>query len=52
MIGVVRSRGRGRPSGIEVADLFFPVFTFRDGKIVRFEEFSTRDQALAAAASD
>jgi ketosteroid isomerase-like protein len=31
-------------------DLVRRLFTFRDGKIVRFEEFTNRDQALAAAA--
>jgi ketosteroid isomerase-like protein len=45
---VVLSRGRGRSSGALLAETFFAVFTFSDGKITRFEEFSTRREALEA----
>ena len=41
--------GRGRGSGIEVEGRFFQVYTLRDGKAVRWEEFSDRSEALEAA---
>ena len=40
--------GRGRVSGIEVDQLVFNVFTVREGKIVRKEEFMDRAKALEA----
>ena len=43
-------RGRGRGSGIEVEGRFFQVLTIKDGKAVRWEEFSDRAEALEAAA--
>lgn len=40
-----RSGGR---SGLEIEQTFFSVYTFRDGKIVRFRDFGTRSEALEA----
>jgi ketosteroid isomerase-like protein len=42
-------RGRGRGSGIELGARFYDVFTLRDGKIVRVDEFTERGEALEAA---
>jgi ketosteroid isomerase-like protein len=49
VIQAILFRGRGRGSGIEVEGRFFQVYTVRDGTIVRWEEFSERSEALAAA---
>jgi uncharacterized protein len=43
-------RGRGRGSGVEVAQEESHVWTLRDGRIVRMQMFLDRDEALAAAA--
>jgi uncharacterized protein len=45
----VRFSGRGRASGVEVDDLFYEVFTVRNGRIVRMDEFTEREAALEAA---
>ena len=44
----VRGSGRGVMSGAYAEDLFFQVWTFRDGLIVRIENFAERDEALQA----
>jgi ketosteroid isomerase-like protein len=48
VIQVILFRGRGRGSGIEVEGRFFQVLTIKDGKAVRWEEFSNRAEALKA----
>ena len=48
VIQAILFRGRGRGSGIEVEGRFFQVLTIRDGKAVRWEEFSDRAEALEA----
>jgi ketosteroid isomerase-like protein len=48
LVVIVRYRGRGRLSGVEVNDLQFEVHTLRDGRCIRKIEFPTRSQALAA----
>lgn len=45
----VQFRGRGRGSGIEVDTRLYEVWTLRDGKAVRMDEFAERSQALEAA---
>jgi ketosteroid isomerase-like protein len=45
----VRLGGRGRGSGIEIDALFYDVYTVRDGKIVRMDQFTERRQAFEAA---
>jgi ketosteroid isomerase-like protein len=42
-------RVRGRGSGIALEDRFYEVFELREGRIVRWEEFSERAEALEAA---
>ena len=42
-------RGRGRGSGIEIDQRFYEVYTVRDGKVVRMDEYATRAEALEAA---
>ncbi len=49
VVATVRFRARGRASGIEVDDRLYDVFTLRDGKIVRMDQFTQRSEALEAA---
>ena len=50
VFAAVLPTGRGRRSGIEVTgQMTFPVFTVRDGLIVRYQLFAEREQALKAA---
>ena len=44
----VRLRGRGRGSGVEIDARFYDVYTLRDGKIVRMDQFTERAEALEA----
>jgi ketosteroid isomerase-like protein len=50
VVGVVRDRGRGKGSGVEVESRFFHLWIVRDGRVASFVEFTTRDEALEAAA--
>ena len=45
----VRFAGRGKASGVEVDALVYELYTLREGKIVRMDEFTERAEALAAA---
>ena len=45
----VRFRGRGRASGVEVETLVYDVYVLRDGKVLRIDEYATRDEAIEAA---
>lgn len=45
----LRFRGRGRRSGVEVHTRMYELFTVREGKIVRMDEFTERSEALQAA---
>ena len=45
----VMFRGRGSGSGIAVEGRYYQVLTVRDGRVVRWEEFRERSDALAAA---
>jgi ketosteroid isomerase-like protein len=49
VVALVRERGRGRGSGVEVAMERANVWTFRDGMIVHFQSFGDRGSAFAAA---
>ena len=42
-------RGRGRGSGIEVEDSFYLVYSLRNGKVARSDEYADRAEALEAA---
>ncbi|HMJ97148.1 MAG TPA: nuclear transport factor 2 family protein [Thermoleophilaceae bacterium] len=44
-----RMRGRGRDSGVEVDLAICQVVAVRDGKLVRMHDYSSRQDALAAA---
>lgn len=48
VVVTVRLRGRGRGSGVEIDALFYDVYTLRDGKIVRMDQFTERSEALEA----
>jgi ketosteroid isomerase-like protein len=50
VVVTVRLRGRGRGSGIEIDARFYDVYTLRDGKIVRMDQFTARSHALEAVA--
>ena len=45
----LRFQGRGRASGIEIDTRLYEVYTLRDGKVLRIDEYATRDEALEAA---
>ncbi len=49
VVAVVLRSGIGETSGVEIQDRLVQVFTFRDGKGLRCEEFYDRHRALAAA---
>jgi ketosteroid isomerase-like protein len=49
VVVVDRQSGRGRGSGIPLAQRTFAVFTLSDGKVVRIAWFQTRRAALEAA---
>jgi ketosteroid isomerase-like protein len=49
VVATVRFRARGRGSGIEVDGRLYDVFTLRDGKIVRMDQFTERSEAFEAA---
>jgi ketosteroid isomerase-like protein len=46
---VMREEGRGSLSGATVNQLNYLVITFRDGKVLRYEEFYEEQDALEAA---
>ena len=41
-------QARGRSSGVRVEERLYEVYTLRNGRILRFDEFSDRDAALEA----
>jgi ketosteroid isomerase-like protein len=49
VISVMTQHGRGRGSGVQVADRLATVWTIREGRIIRARWFPTRHQALEAA---
>ena len=44
-----RFQARGRGSGVEIDTRIYEVFTLRDGKVLRIDEYATRDEAIEAA---
>jgi ketosteroid isomerase-like protein len=44
-----RFHARGRASGVEVETSLYEVYTVRDGKVLRIDEYATRDEAVEAA---
>ena len=49
VVATLDFHGRGRGSGVEIKARFYEVYTVRDGKIVRMDEFLDRSEALEAA---
>ena len=49
VVATVRFRARGRRSGIEVDARLYDVYTLRDRKIVRMDQFTKQSEALEAA---
>ena len=49
VVATVRFRARGRGSGIEIDGRLYDVFTLRDGKIVRMDQFTEEADALGYA---
>jgi ketosteroid isomerase-like protein len=47
IVAVVRGRGRGRASGLELETRFCQVWTVRGETAVAMEEYATREQGLA-----
>jgi ketosteroid isomerase-like protein len=47
----MRQHARGKGSGLRIVERFYQLFTLRDGKVFRFEEFSEEAEALKAFAS-
>ena len=45
----VRYHGRGRTSGVELKTRFYEVYTLRDGKVLRIDEYEHRPEALEVA---
>ena len=46
---ILREQGRGKSSGVPVAQQHPQLWTFRDGLIIRWESFRERAEALEAA---
>jgi ketosteroid isomerase-like protein len=48
VVVTVRLQGRGRGSGVDIDARFYDVYTLRDLKIVRMDQFRERSEALEA----
>jgi ketosteroid isomerase-like protein len=48
VIAVVHGHARGRASGLALDNRFWQLWTVRDGAAIAMEEYSTREEALAA----
>jgi ketosteroid isomerase-like protein len=49
VVVVAHHKGRGRGSGINVDARFYEVYTLREGKVSRIDEYTERGEALEAA---
>ena len=49
VVVILRERGRGKGSGAPFDRLHPQLWTFRAGRIIRWDSFQTRDEALEAA---
>jgi ketosteroid isomerase-like protein len=45
----IRQEGRGASTGVPVQVIFWFVYALKDAKVIRFEMFQDRDEALQAA---
>ena len=48
VFGTFYLRARGRGTGIEIDGRLYSVYTVRDGKVARMDEYATRAEALDA----
>jgi uncharacterized protein len=48
VVAMVHGHGRGRGSGLELGARFCQVWTIREGRALRMEEYATREAALVA----
>lgn len=46
VVVTVRLQGRGRGSGVQIDARFYDVYTLRDGKIIRMDQFTERSEAV------
>jgi ketosteroid isomerase-like protein len=49
VLTVFRQHGRLRRTGVEVENRTAQIWTIRDGKVIRVQDFPSREEALAAA---
>jgi ketosteroid isomerase-like protein len=49
VVVVAHHQGRGRASGVDVDTRFYEVYTLREGKVWRVDEYTERAEALEAA---
>jgi ketosteroid isomerase-like protein len=49
VVVVAHHQGRGRGSGVKVDARYYEVYTVREGKVSRIDEFDEREAALEAA---
>jgi ketosteroid isomerase-like protein len=49
VVVVAHHEGRGRGSGVEVDARFYEIYTLREGKVSRVDEYTEREEALKAA---
>jgi ketosteroid isomerase-like protein len=49
VIAVIRLRGKGRGSGAPIEGRVAQIWTFRNGKVVRYRDFPNKANALSAA---
>jgi uncharacterized protein len=49
VVVVFRWTGRGKASGVETETTMFAVYDVKDGRVVRFRQYDTRQEALEAA---
>ncbi len=52
VVAAVLQEGTGSGSGAATDFRYFHVWTFADGKVIRWQNYRDRESALAAAASD
>ena len=52
VLAIVRFSGHARSSGMEIDQRVATVFTIHEGKTVRWQNYPTRDEAVADAADD
>ena len=48
MLVAAVEHGRGSASSAEVSSHIYAIYTFRDGKVLRYQEFYDEQDALAA----